>query len=124
MYKLKKKGKSYTDHTIEKTYEHTLTFTIADIDAHQRLLEKTLKEFTAQLELETAKYMNVSDHHAWVTKLSPEELHTANLFYETVKMMSALRPKIKEIKKQIKEYKEERAAIMSELGLSDESDKA
>ena len=124
MYKLKKKGKSYKDAVIEKTYEHTLTFTIEDIEAHERLLQKTLKEFTAQMDLETAKYTNISDNHAWVAKLSPEELHTANLFYETVKMISVIRPKIKEIKKQIKEYKEEKIDIMNALGFSDENAKA
>lgn len=120
MYQIKKKGKTQNEHLIEKKYEHTITFTLEDIEAHERVLEKTLKEFKAQMDLETAKYQNISEHHKWVTKLTPEELHTANLFCKTVDMISALGPKIKEIKKQIKEYKVEKAQIKEALGFEDE----
>ena len=120
MYRIKKKGSTPNDHLIEKKYEHTITFTISDIEAHERLLAKTLTELEAQMKLETAKYTNVQDNHKWVTKLTPLELHTANLFYETVKMIAALGPKIKEVKKQIKDYRVEKAQIKEELGITDE----
>lgn len=120
MYNLKKKGKNYLEHTIEKTYEQTITFTMSDILAHQERLTKALKEFTAQLEIESAKVYNISSFHPWVAKLKPEELHTANMFYEAQKQIAMIRPKLKEIKAQIKEYKVEKKVIMSELGFKED----
>ena len=120
MYKIKKKGKSQSEHLIEKKYEHTIEFTMAQIESHEYQLEKTLKEFQAKLELENAKVENIKHHHSWVKTLSPEELHTAHMFFESIALINVIRPKIKEINKQIKEYKVEKKQIKEALGFTDE----
>lgn len=119
MYTIKKRGKTAQDHLIEKKYEHTLTFTIADIEAHQRLLEKTLKEFSAQLALEEAKRDNIRGHNKWLNTMSPEKIHAAYMFHSAMMLIAQYNPKIKEIKKQLKEYAQELKDIKDTLGLKD-----
>jgi predicted nucleic acid-binding Zn-ribbon protein len=120
MYRIKKKGKTQGEHLIEKKYEHTIEFTMAQIESHEYQLEKTLKEFQAKLELENAKMENIKHHHSWVATLSPEELHTAHMFFESVAFINMIGPKMKEIKKQMKEYKTEKAEIKKALNFKDE----
>jgi gamma-glutamylcysteine synthetase len=121
MYKIKKKGKNNQEHLIEKKYEHTVTFTLTDIEAHEYRLEKALKELTAQLEIENAKFENIKSHNKWLLTMAPEKMHAAHMCYEVVGRINLIGPKLKEIKKQIKEYKVEKEAIKQELGLEDES---
>jgi hypothetical protein len=85
MYRISKKAKNYKDATIEKKYEHTLTFSIADIEAHEAKLEKLLKEIEGLMELEGAKVKNIEQHHKWVKSMKPEDLLTAWLYYESLK---------------------------------------
>lgn len=120
MYQIKKKGKNNSEHVIEKKYEHTVTFTLADIEAHERLLEKTLKEFDAQLKLESAKRDNIQGHNKWINNMTPEKVHACFMFHSAVAMIAQLNPKMKEIKKQLKEYKQEKAQIKEALGFEDE----
>lgn len=120
MYQIKKKGKTQNEHLIEKKYEHTTTFTLEDIEAHERVLEKTLKEFDARLKLESAKRDNIQEHNKWINNMTPEKVHACYMFHSAVAVIAQLNPKIKEIKKQIKEYKVERAQIKEALGFEDE----
>ena len=112
MYRISKKAKNYKDATIEKKYEHTLTFSIADIEAHEAKLEKLLKEIEGLMELEGAKVKNIEQHHKWVKSMKPEDLLTAWLYYESLKRIQEVMPKRSEVKKQMKEYKKEKADII------------
>lgn len=121
MYKIKKKGKVANEHLIEKKYEQTITFTLTDIEAHEARLEKAVRELTAQLEVENAKFENIKTHNKWLLQMAPEKMHAAHMCYEVVGRINLIGPKLKEIKKQIKEYKVEKDLIKKELGLNDES---
>lgn len=121
MYQIKKKGKTQNEHLIEKKYEHIITFTLEDIEAHERVLEKTLREFDAQLKLESAKRDNIQEHNKWINNMTPEKVHACYMFHSAVAVIAQLNPKIKEIKKQMKEYKVEKAQIKEALGFEDES---
>jgi hypothetical protein len=120
MYKVKKKQKDFKDSTIEKVYEHTMTFSIRDIEQHEVLLEKARREMKALMQVETAKVHNIEQNHSWVKKLTPERLGTAAMYFAALERVSEVYPKLKEVNKQIKEYKEEKALIYKELGFADE----
>jgi len=121
MYQIKKKAKNYKDATIEKKYEHTITFSIAEIEAHEARLEKVLKEVEGLAEIEGAKVKNLEANHKWVKALAPQDLLAAWMYYESLNRISEILPKRSEIKKQLKEYKKEKAEIVKELGF-DESE--
>lgn len=121
MYQIKKKGKTQSEHLIEKKYEHTITFTLSDIEAHEASLGKALKELDAQLKLEEAKRDNIREHNKWINNMTPEKVHACYMFHKSVATIAQYTPKIKEIKKQMKEYKAEKAQIKEELGFEDES---
>lgn len=123
MYKIKKSAKDFKEAVIEKKYEHTLTFSISEIEAHERSLEKFRVELEGMMQLETAKIHNIEQHHAWVKKMEPEKLSTAFLYFSSLQRVSEIYPKLKEVKKQIKEYKAEKKDIYKELGFSDEPTK-
>lgn len=120
MYQIKKKGKTQNEHVIEKKYEHVVTFTMEDIEAHERLLEKALKELDTQLKLESAKRDNIRNNNKWINNMTPEKVHACYMFHSSVAAIAQYNPKIKEIKKQLKEYKAEKAQIKEALGFEDE----
>lgn len=119
MYRISKKAKDYKDATIEKKYEHTITFTLADIEAHEAKLEKLLKEIEGLLELETAKVQNIETNHKWVKSMKPEDLVAAWLYYESMKRIEEVLPKRKEVRAQLKEYKQEKKDIIKALGFNE-----
>lgn len=119
MYKVKKKQKDFKDSTIEKVYEHTITFSVRDIEQHEQLLEKARREMKALMQVETAKVHNIEANHSWVKKLTPEKLATVAMYFASLERAAEVYPKLKEVNKQIKEYKEEKAQIYKELGFVD-----
>jgi uncharacterized coiled-coil DUF342 family protein len=121
MYRISKKAKNYKDATIEKKYEHTITFSIAEIEAHEVKLEKLLKEIEGLVEVEGAKVKNIEANHKWVKTMTPQDLLTAWMYYESLHRIQEVLPKRAEVKKQMKEYKKEKAEIIKALGF-DESE--
>ena len=120
MYQIKKKGKTQNEHLIEKKYEKVVTFTLSDIEAHEASLKKVLLELEAQCKLEEAKRDNVREHNKWINNMTPEKVHACYMFHKSVALIAQYNPKIKEIKKQLKEYKVEKAEIKEALGFEDE----
>lgn len=119
MYRISKKAKDYKDAVIEKKYEHTITFTLADIEAHEAKLEKLSKEIEGLLELEGAKVKNIEANHKWVKSMKPEDLVTSWLYYESMQRIEEVLPKRAEVKKQLKEYKKEKTEIIKALGFDE-----
>lgn len=122
MYRISKKAKNYKDAVIEKKYEHTITFTLADIEAHEAKLEKLLKEIEGLLELEGAKVKNIETNHKWVKSMRTEDLVAAWLYYESMKRIEEVLPKRKEVKAQMKEYKREKKEIIAALGFDEQGE--
>jgi len=51
--------------------------------------------------------------------MAPEKMHTAHMCYEVVGRINVIGPKIREIKKQLEEYKTEKQEIKDALGLNE-----
>jgi hypothetical protein len=52
--------------------------------------------------------------------MKPQELLTAWMYYESLHRIQEVLPKRAEVKKQLKEYKKEKAEIIKALGFNDE----
>jgi hypothetical protein len=123
MYKVKKKEKDFKDSLIEKKYEHTLTFTIADVNAHMEKLEKAYKEIDGQFMLAGAKVQNIEINHPFVKKMSEKDLFVVHMYVENLNITKHAQDKLREIAKQKSAYKRELKDIYKELGFSDEPEK-
>ena len=119
MYHVKKKNKNFKDALIEKTYEHTLTFTIADIEAHEALLQKAQKEIDAQLMVARAAMQNVETNHPNIKNVTPFEMHAIAVYAENKRIADEAQKKVREITKQMAEYKREKKDIYAALGFDD-----
>ena len=121
MYQVKTKGENFKQDVIEKTYEEVATFSIEDIEAHERKLEEAKKEAAAGLAYEEAKISNIETHHAFVKKFKPEQLSTLHLYHTCNMRVQELKDRISKIETQEAVYVEEKTAIYKELEYSDDN---
>jgi hypothetical protein len=115
-YKIYKKNKDAKEVIIEKS-GITAQFTINDIEKHEMYLEKSLKEVEGKLQIEEARSTNILNNNVFLMKLSEEELNAAHLYFESMAFIATAKPKIKEIKDQIKSYKKEKEEIIKQTQL-------
>lgn len=115
-YKIFKKHKDSKEVIIEKS-GITAQFTINDIERHEAYLDKALKELEGQSTLEDAKAQNIVTNNPFLLKLSEKELHAAKMYFESMAFTATAKPKIKEIKDQIKSYKKEKEEIIKQTQL-------
>ena len=115
-YKIYKKNKDSKETLIEKS-GITAQFTISDIERHEEYLVKSLKEIEGQLTLEDAKATNILNNNIFLMKLSEKEIHASHLYFEAMAFSVTAKPKIKEIKEQIKSYKKEKEEIIKQTQL-------
>lgn len=115
-YKISKKNKDPKEVIIEKS-GITAQFTLNDIERHEDYLAKTLKEIEGQLAIEDAKSTNILSHNSFLVKMSEKDLHACKMYFECMAFSSTAKPKIKEIKEQIKAYKKEKEEIIKQTQL-------
>ncbi len=115
-YKIFKKHKDSKEVIIEKS-GITAQFTLNDIERHEAYLAKTLKELEGQLSIEDAKAQNIATNNTFLLKLSEKDLHAAKMYFESMAFISTAKPKIREIKDQIKSYKKEKEEIIKQTKL-------
>jgi hypothetical protein len=115
-YKISKKNKDPKEAIIEKSGITSL-FTISDIERHEEYLAKTQKEIEGQMIIEDAKADNVLRNNPFLSKWTEKELHAAKMYFEAVAFSSTAKPKLKEIKDQIKMYKKEKEEIIKQTKL-------
>lgn len=115
-YKIYKKNKEAKEVVIEKSGT-TTQFTINDIEKHEAYLARSLKEVEGQLGIEEAKATNILNNNVFLMKLSEEEIHATHMYFEAMAFSSTAKPKIKEIKEQIKSYKKEKEEIIKQTQL-------
>lgn len=94
---------------------HVIMFSLNDVDANTRSMEKSLREFEGQKKIEDAKSENISSFHPKVAKLSDEDLLSAHMLYEAKRVSKMCEDKIVEINEQMAKDKEEVDEIKKQL---------
>ena len=122
MYTIKKKDKNFKAALIEKKYEETVTFTVEQIDKHVELLERAVREIEGKKQISEAKIQNVLNNHPEVKKMDGVKIIAVHLFHENTAIVKEAEMKLKEVKKQLAEYKKERKEIYEALGFKDEKE--
>lgn len=115
-YKLKEPHEDPKQATIEKG-NITATFTLTQMEADQAFLEKKLKEFYAQKELEEAKIQNIEDHHEFVKDLTEQQCFTVHMYQEAKAIAHVLDKKIPEFEEALAESRAEQKLIVDKLDL-------
>lgn len=114
-YKVLEPQQDYKETVIEKSGIKA-TFTLAQVEAHQRDLEKLRSELEAQIKVDDATMQNVAHFHPTVAEMSDEDLVSAAIYQHSKKMVLDCTTKLDEVNKQIEDYKNETNKIMTELG--------
>lgn len=94
----------------------TNEFTIADIEKNQFDLDRLERELTAQVRVSTAAIDNVKRNHAFVSKMSDEQLAAASYLFETKELLQKSESNLKEVKAAKKNYKTILNAIYTKFG--------
>lgn len=102
------------DRVIEKR-GHVVEFTLNEVEANTRILEKTKKELTAKRDLDAAKMENIESFHPFVKEMSEQDLHTAWMYFESKGIVKVCEKKIKEIQEQMESDAEEVAEIKAQI---------
>lgn len=102
------------DREIIKT-GHEDIFTLNQIEAAQAHYQKTLKELKAQIELDSAKMINIEHFHPEVKDYTDEQLVTAWLYQESKGRVKLYTEKAAEIEEQLAKDAEEVAEILKQI---------
>lgn len=94
------------------------TFTVAAMQLEQQGVKKVIKELDSRLEIETAKYENITTHHPFISDMSDEDLFTAHMAWESKALIKALPEKIAEFNAQLKGSLDEQNHIADVLGIA------
>jgi hypothetical protein len=116
-YKIVKEATDPKESVIEKS-NIKVEFTIYELEAENRTIEKYLKEFGAQKLLADAKITNIEDNHPWVKDLTEEQLFTAHMYQENQAMSRVMQKKIDEYEKAQIDSAEELKDIYSQIGVA------
>jgi len=119
MYKIKTEGDNFKQHIIEKSYEETATFSIEEIEAHERKLAETKREATATRDYEAAKIVNIISFHAFVAEMSALDISTVSLYKKSLDAVEEYNTLIGKVVAREEMYTKEKAAIYEALGFTD-----
>lgn len=113
-YKIKEKNENPLDTVIEKTGQ-SISFTLRGAEDNKISMEKMLKEFKAQLDLDSAKMKNIEDHHPFVLDMSEQDLFTVHMYMESKVVVKKLPEKIEQTEQALARYKDESAEIFKQI---------
>ena len=119
MYKIKTEGDNFKQHIIEKSYDETATFSIEEIEAHERKLAETKREATATRDYEAAKLVNILGFHAFVAEMSALDISTVSLYKQSLDAVEKHNGLIAKVVTQEEMYTKEKADIYKALGFTD-----
>ena len=88
-----------------RTY-YSSKFTISDIEANQKELQRVKKELTSQKKLCEATCKNIETNHKFVKALTDEQTHHVWMYQENKVVVDDSKAKLKEVDEQLKEYDE------------------
>ena len=89
----------------------TVDFTLNDIEAHRRNLEKFITENDAKTRVHAAEMVNIERNHPFVKKFDDKQLHTLGLYIDAIREIKKVEPTLQEAKKAIEEYEAEKKEI-------------
>ena len=115
-YTIEKKNKDPMKAVIAK-HGQSIHFTLGDIQNLEVTLKKQLKEAEAQADLEKAKMDNIERNHAFVKKLSDEQLFTAHMYAEAKARFNESDKLRKDIKSKFKNHDKEMAEVYKQTGI-------
>jgi len=119
MYKIKIEGETFKQSIIEKSYEETATFSVEEIEAHERKLAETKREATATRDYEVSKLVNIISFHAFVAEMSPMDISTVSLYKKSLDAVEEYNTLIAKVVAQEEMYIKEKAVIYEALGFTD-----
>lgn len=114
-YKVIEAKDDFRESVIEKN-NITSKFSIYEIENEINALDKYLKEFKGNLDLQNAKAANIEEHHPFVKEFTPEQLFTLNMYFEARAAIEAYKAKSNEFEAQKKEREAELEEIYKQLG--------
>ena len=115
-YKVEEIAADPLDSLIVKTGAD-IKFTIRSIDNDVAYLEKMKTELVAKSKIEEAKKSNVLRTHPHIEQMSEEDRVACYLYQESFAFCKVAVNKLKEIDKQLQDYKEEKAEIVKQVGI-------
>jgi len=98
-------------------------FTLADIEAAVKEMERLQKEITSQKNLCQATCDNITTNHPFISELSLEHTHHVWMYQENRVVVEDSVAKLKEVEEQLSEY-EKLSAVIYEIGGFVKSEKA
>lgn len=115
-FNLKKQDKKNFKKSIIERVNLTNEFTLEDIENHKAELDKMERELTAQIRVSNAAKENVERNHAFISKMSDEQLSVAHYLFETKDIIRKSEAKLKEVKATKKKYNEVLKVVMEKFG--------
>lgn len=112
---LSKKNKNFKQAEITRL-NMTSTFTIEDLEGDMRNLDRMEREATGQIKVSGAVVDNIARNHAFVSKMSDEQLATAAYLHETKQVLAKAEKQLKEVKRAKKQYKEILKTVYDKFG--------
>lgn len=92
-----------------------VNFTFGEIEQHESMLAKVVKELKAKSEYEGAKMKNIETNHPFVLEMPEQDLFTAHMYQEAKSLVKVSNEKVVEIEKQLADYAEEKGEIMKQI---------
>ena len=87
---------------------HESDFTIKDVVAHMKNLEKMRSECESQIKLEEATSFNILEHNKFISEMSLEDLHASHLYFQS-------QEELKDQKKKLEQVEEAMGSIEGEI---------
>lgn len=94
---------------------YTITFTLTELEANDRQMEKQAKELEAKRDYEAAKMTNIETNHPFVLDMSEQDLFTAHMYMEAKATRRVCDLKATEIRTQLAEDAAEIAEILKQV---------
>lgn len=92
-----------------------VNFTFGEIEQHEEILDKTIKELKGTNVYNAAKMTNIETNHPFVLTLSEQDLFTAHMYQEAKALVKVSADKISQIEKQLADYADEKAEIVKQI---------
>lgn len=116
-YTIEKVNKKNPMESVIVKHGSTVHFTLADIERLEVTLKKQLTEADAQMKLEAAKMDNIERNHAFVKKLTDEQLFTVHMYAESKARYKDSEKTVKDIKAKFKNHDKEMSEVYKQTGI-------
>lgn len=96
---------------------HETEFTLADMEANEKGLEKNKKEIEPVIEHRKAVMKNVSENHPIVLELTPEQRHAVHMYREAEAELETYEKTLARVEEVLAKSAVEKANIYKQLNL-------